>query len=312
MGNKKILLIAVSVLMIFVMTACGGNNNVPGGDKNGELNEKVQYPLTVKDSFDREIILDNEPQRVISVAPNITETIFALRKQDKLVGRTDFCDYPEAALSIEPIGSLQLPNIEKIVELKPDVVIASTHFQKEVLHKLEEVNIKVAVLYGEESFEGVYDTIRKVGILLNAEDKAEEVVSGMKGKVELAKSKVEGLDTPDVYYVISYGEFGDYTAGRDTFIARIIQMAGGKNAADDVEGWKYNLERLLEKDPDILICSKYFETKAGIQNTSGYKDLSAVKNGKLFEIDNNMLDRQGPRLADGLLEMAKIIHPDAF
>jgi len=81
-------------------------------------------------------------------------------------------------------------------------------------------------------------------------------VTEMKEKIEFVKSKVDGLEKPSVYYVLGYGEFGDYTAGRDTFISRMIGMAGGKNAADDVEGWKYNIESLLEKDPDILICSK--------------------------------------------------------
>jgi iron complex transport system substrate-binding protein len=105
---------------------------------------------------------------------------------------------------------------------------------------------------------------------------------------------------------------GDFTAGKGTFIGKMIEMAGGKNAADDVEGWSYSLEKLVEKNPDIMICSMYYDTKKGIQSTNGYKDLDAVKNGKLFEIDNNLLDRQGPRLADGLVELAKIIHPESF
>jgi len=99
----------------------------------------------LKDSYDREVNLDKEPERIVSVAPNITEIIFALGKQDKLVGRTDFCDYPEEAKNIESIGNIDQPNVEKIVELQPDVVIASSIFTKEMLQKLEEANIKVAI-----------------------------------------------------------------------------------------------------------------------------------------------------------------------
>lgn len=312
MKNKKILAAVLSLLLIFTFSSCNKFNDKSNSNGNVDLNDKVQYPITLKDSYGREVTLDKEPQRVISVAPTVTETVFALGKQDKLVGRTDFCDYPEAALSIESVGNIDQPNVEKIVELKPDLVIASSIFQKEVLEKLEEVNIKVAVIRSEESFEGAYDVIGKIGILLNCKDEARKIVNDMKEKVELVKSKVKDLDKPSVYYVIGFGEFGDYTAGRDTFIAHIIEMAGGKNVADDVDGWKYNIESLLEKDPDMLICSKYYDFKQGIMNTEGYKELTAVKNGRVFEIDNNMLDRHGPRLADGLVEMAKIIHPEAF
>ena len=102
------------------------------------------------------------------------------------------------------------------------------------------------------------------------------------------------------------------TAGKDTFIGQMIGMAGGKNAGDDITGWVYSLEKLVEKDPDMMICSKFYDTKAGILKTTGYGNLKAIKNNKLFEIDNNLLDRQGPRIADGLEALAKIIQPDAF
>ncbi|NLD45896.1 MAG: ABC transporter substrate-binding protein [Clostridiaceae bacterium] len=312
MKARNIVLFFITVLLAVQITGCSGSKENMSQD--GALKKEVQvsYPITVEDSFGRKIVLDHEPQRVVSIAPNITEAIYALNKEDRLVGRTDYCDYPPEVAQIESVGDIRQPNIERVLELKPDLVFASTHFQKETLSKLEEVNIKVAVLYGEESFDGVYDVIQKTGIFLNAQNEAEDLVKNMKDKVEMVKDKVRELEKPDVYYVVSYGKYGDYTAGRGTFIASLIETAGGKNAADDVEGWNYSLERLLEKDPDIMICSKYFESKAGIEGTNGYDSLKAVKGGKLFEIDNNMLDRQGPRLADGLYEMARIIHPEAF
>ena len=134
----------------------------------------------------------------------------------------------------------------------------------------------------------------------------------MKSKVNDVIEAVKDQPKPEIYYVVSYGEGGDYTATGETFISQIIEMAGGKNAADDAQGWKYNIEKLVEKDPDILICPKYFDSKQGIIQANGYKELTAVKEGRLFEIDNNMLDRQGPRIADGLEELAKILHPDQF
>ncbi|MBU5485628.1 ABC transporter substrate-binding protein [Clostridium sp. MSJ-11] len=308
---KKIIIGILSLIIIVSLTACG--KDVKNENENTTKQPvTTTYPLKIKDSYEREVTIDKEPERIISLGPNITEAIYALGKGDKLVGRTDFCDYPEEVKSVESIGSLQTPSIEKIVDLNPDIVIASTHFPKDVLKKLEDLGIKVVALYGEESFDGAYNTLEKMGQVLNTNDKAKEVVDGMKEKVEYVTSKVQGKGTPSVYYVIDFGQYGDYTATKETFIRNMIVMAGGKNVADDAEGWKYSVEKVLEKNPDMVIVSKYFDTKERIKVATGYKDLDAIKKGNLFEIDNNMLDRQGPRLADGLEALAKIIHPEAF
>lgn len=307
--NKKFISLALLLTMSLTLLVSCGKKNVSSDKKDSN---NTSYPITITDSYDREVIIDKKPQRIVSIAPNITETITALNAQDRLVGRTEFCDYPESVSSIESIGTLQEPNIEKIAELKPDVVIASTHFKKESLEKLEQLGIKVVVLYGEESFDGVYETIEKVSKVIGEEEAGNKIVKDMKAKVEDVLNKVKDAKKPVVYYVVGFGQYGDYTAGKDTFIAQLIDMAGGTNAANDVEGWKYSIEKLVEKNPDILICSKFFDSKAGIMQTNGYKDLTAVKEGRLFEIDNNILDRQGPRLAEGLEELAKIIHPELF
>ncbi|MCY6369645.1 ABC transporter substrate-binding protein [Clostridium ganghwense] len=314
--RKNFMLILLILMMIFTITACTNKSNKSERkndvQQSKEVKGETKYPLTIKDSYEREVIIEKEPQKIISIAPNITETIFDLGKKDKLIGRTEYCDYPKEVEKIEVIGSLKTPNIEKITELKPDLIIASTHFNKKTLKKLEDLGMKVVVLYGEETFDGAYETIEKVGTVLNAQDKAAEIVSSMKKKVEDIKKKVEVENKPSVYYVVTYGKGGDYTAGKGTFIGQMIEMAGGKNAADDVEGWKYSIERLIEKNPNMLVCSSRFDTKKGIENTNGYKDLDAVKNDKLYEIDENLITRQGPRLTDGLEELAKIIHPEAF
>lgn len=303
----------VSVILLFALILGSAGCAVDEGDKprNGQVVDEVVYPLTVVDSEGREVRIEKEPERVIAIGPNITETIYALGEQDKMVGRTDYCDYPEEVKQIDSVGGLRAPNVEKIVALEPDLVMGSTHFKAEVVQKLEALNVKVLVLYEKENFEGVYATIGKVGRVLNAKEKADEVVSEMRQKVREVRNKVTGRESPRVYYVVGFGE-QNFTAGKDTFIGQLIETAGGKNAADDVEGWQYSLERLVEKNPDMLICSKYYDAKEGIRNANGYKDLDAVKNNQLYEIDNNLLDRQGPRLADGLTELAKIIHPDAF
>ena len=134
----------------------------------------------------------------------------------------------------------------------------------------------------------------------------------MKEKVKDVTTKVKDLAKPKTYYVVGFGEYGDFTAGGDTFISDIIKMAGGDNVAKDSKGWSYSLEKIVEDNPDIFICSEYFNTKETLINSPGYKEIPAIKNGKLYTIDNNKIVRQGPRIADGLEELARILHPEAF
>ena len=306
--RKSIISIVLAVFVCFVFSACG-NKTVNNTKK--ETNAVV-YPLKVVDSYNRTVTIEKEPKRIITIAPNIAEGIYALGKGGNLVGRSDYDDYPTETKKVPSVGGLLKPNIEKIVELKPDVVIASTHFDKDVIKKLENLNIKVLVLYGEENFTGVYDTMSKLGQVVNATEKSQSIITDMKKKVADITDKVKNAKKPTVYYVAGFGKSGDFTAGKDTFIGNMIEIAGGKNVADDVIGWKYSVEKLVEKNPDVLICSKFFETKKGIEATTGYKDLKAVKGGKLLEIDDNTVVRQGPRLAEGLEAMAKLIHPELF
>lgn len=308
--SKRILSLIMVIIVCFVLGAC--SKQKPVEVKKADVGVSVTYPLKVIDSYNREVTIDKEPTRIISIAPNITETIFSLGKGDKLVGRSDYCDYPQEVSKVTSVGLLTDPSIEKIIELKPDVVIASTHFAKEVLKKLEDLNIKVLVLYGEENFNGVYDTIVKTAEVLNAKEQGDKIVADMKKKVDSVTTKVKDAKKLNVYYVVGFGKTGDFTAGKGTFIGSLLEMAGANNAANDVEGWKYSIEKLVDKNPDILVCSEFYDSKKGIEATAGYKDLKAVKEGKLLEIDDNLITRQGPRLADGLEEMAKLIHPELF
>lgn len=306
--KRNILAVIMTLLICFAVTACGKSTTAG----NTQTVKNTSYPLKIVDSYNRNVTIEKEPKRIISISPSITETIFALGKGSELVGRTDYCDYPEQAKKVSSIGDMMNPSIEKIVALKPDVVIVSNMFNKDTIKKLEDLKITVVVLYGKENFDGVYDNITKVAEVINANEKSKTIVSDMKKKVADVEAKVKSAKKPSVYYVVSYGKSGDYTAGKDTFVGNMIEMAGGKNAAGDTTGWKYSLEKLVQNNPDIIICTKFYDTKKGIESATGYKDLKAVKDGKLLEIDNNLLDRQGPRQADGLEALAKLIHPELF
>ncbi len=330
---KKIL----SMLLIFVLAisfvACGNTNEK--ATNNVEVNESANteeetteevkeevkevinavvtvFPLVVTDGFDREVTIESEPQTILSLAPSITEIVFSLGLGDRLVGRTDYCNFPEEANAIESIGSLREPNIEAIIALNPELVIASTHFSEEVLVKLEEAGLTVAVLTAQENFDGVYKIIGQIGEIFNVDENAKVLVSDMKSEVASILSAVEGVEKKSVYYVVGFGEWGDYSATGDTFIHEMLEMAGGENIASDGLDWKFNIETVIERDPEVVICSELFDTKSTLEVTDKYMDLTAVKKGRLLEINPDILSRQGPRLAEGLKAIAKLLHPELF
>lgn len=292
-----------ALLIMMTFTTLFASNNSESINTSDE-----DVYLKIVDSREREVLLHSEPQRIISLAPSITETIYALDSGNKLVGRTDYCNYPTKVQSVKTIGTLYEPNIEKIIELNPDIIIASSHFRKDLLSKLEDLGINVIIIDEYNTIDGVYRNIIEIGEILNKKEEATQLISSIDQRIKDIKQQVKDLTRPTVYYVIGYGEYGDYTAGGDTYISALIEAAGGNNIAKDSKGWSYSLEKIIEKNPEMLICSKYYDTKAGISQATGYKDLPSVLNGHIYTIDNNLIDRQGPRIAEALEALVQVIH----
>jgi iron complex transport system substrate-binding protein len=300
MKVKKIL--AVIIVVIIITSVFSGCNT---GKSTGGY-------LTFTDTSGAEIVLSEEPMKVVSLAPSVTEIIYALGAGERLIGRTKYCNYPAEAEKVEIIGTLKEPNIEVIISLEPDIVIAAAHFPEETGKILKEAGIKVAVIYGENSFESVYDSINTMAEIFNKERNGKKIVNDMKAKVEKVEKKVKGIqDKKTVYYALSAGK-SDYTATGDTFISDMFEMAGGINIAKDATGWGYNKETLLEKDPDVIIASDYVKAE-DFMKMEPYNELSASKNKKVYNMSTaDMLNISGPRLADGLTELAEIIYPEIF
>lgn len=303
---KKLIIVATAVITMGTFVACGTSN--------GKINEGKDKPfsVTITDSTGETITLDKKPERIVSLAPSTTEIVAALGAEDKLVGRTKYCNYPETITKLPEVGGTMDPNVEKIIELQPDLVVGSTHVSQEVIDKLREVGIATVFVNEQQDFDGTYSAIEKVGQLIGEEDKATEVVAAMKKKVEETTKKVEEVASGEklkVYYCIGYGDY-DSTAGGDTFIGEIINLSGGINIAQDVQGWSYSKEKIVENDPDIIIVPSHSNMIEGLKTADFYKDLRAVKEGKVFEIDGDMISRQGPRVADAFEEMARVINPE--
>ena len=316
--SKWISLLCV-IALLFSFSACGTNNDSSKTDSTNaqdtqitdeQTGKQTSYPLTVTDAYGNDVIITEEPTRIISVSPSITENLFAIDAGDLLVGRTDYCDYPQEVSAITSVGAIDSPSMETIVELEPDLVIASSIFTEDSYEQITDLGIPVVILTDATDIYGVYTMLETLGEITNHSEETTEVISQMVASISDTQEKITGLEKPSVYYVLGYGEYGDYTAGGDTFVGNIIELAGGDNIAKDVSGWSYSLESLIEADPDIIILPEGM--KADFIASPNYSSLSAVVNDQVYEIDQNQLERQGARNADAVLALAGIFYPDVF
>lgn len=264
--------------------------------------------ITVKDSQDREVTFAEAPKTVISMGPNMTELLYALGLEDRLVGNTTYCDYPEAAQKVEKIGTLMEPDFEKIAELKPALALCSTHISDETVAKLDELKIQALCLYDSENLEGLKGIITTVGKVFQVEDAAQKLNESVFSRIDAIRNKTKDMDKVSCYYVVGFGESGDYTAGGNTFINGILEAAGAENIAKDVEGWKYSVEQLVEKDPQVILVPNWAADTFGKE--APYDQLTAVKEGRVFPVDDNLFSRQGPRNADAVELVDQLIHPE--
>ena len=266
------------------------------------------YPLSLVDSYGNQTVIPSEPMRIVSCAPNITELLFKLDAGAKIVGRTDYCNYPAEVSEIPSVGSIDIPSIEAIVALEPDLIIASSIFTESSYNALTELGYTVVVYHEEYDLNGVGKMIRSVGEIVNRIDQGNAAIGEMDALIEEAVSRTIGKDRPTVYYAVSFGEYGDYTAGGDTYIHQLIDKAGGDNIAADVTGWSFSIERLIETDPDVILVNQYM--LEDFFSTEPYSGLSAVRNGRVYGIDSDLLERQGYRNAEGIERLVSFFYPE--
>jgi iron complex transport system substrate-binding protein len=303
MKFNKIFRMLILSMALLLLSGCSGKLSI-GNDSS--------YPMTIMDNSGMNVVIEKEPQKVVSLSPVTTEIIAAVGGIDKLVGKTSYCDYPKEIKDIDEIGDLITVNIEKIVELEPDLVIGSAYLDQGVREQLENAGVTVVTIYTEDSFEGTYKDIETIGKILGKVKEADKVVADMKTKVETIKEKVAKAKTePSVYFVVGFGAGGEFTATGDTFIHEMIEMAGGKNIAYDGVQWSFSLEKIVERNPEQVIYSSVLDKNELIMS-NGFKDLDSIRKGNVFSIEANLIERTGPRLAEGLEALAKLIHPELY
>ncbi len=257
----------------------------------------------------------NEGKRIITLAPADFEIMYDLGAEDQLVGRSDYCDYPTQGASVESVGECLLPDTEKIIALKPDVVIAEYMLtDQDVLDGLVNAGINVVASPSPNTVEGIYEKINKLAEITGKQEKATEIIDLM--KLAMTKHVDEKLSSAQpapvsVYYVVDTGEYGEYTATGDTFINEIINAAGKMhNVAENATGWTYTAEQLILDDPDYIIGMAEHIQK--IRENPQYKNLTAVKVGHAVAFDINILSRPTPRaVLEGIPLLRETLHVDS-
>lgn len=274
------------------------------------VNATIEPVVSIIDSRNKTISLPYVPQRIVSLSPNITETLFALGLGEKVVGRTDYCDYPPEAASIAAMGDLLSPSIEKILSMEPDLVIIGDIGQAQTVDAIETGGVPIAYINEPGTMDGTYRIIEQVGKITGTDVQAKQLVSKMKKTIAEATAHLPATNRPTVYYVTGFGEWGDFTATGDTYLHDVITLAGGINIASDAVNWSYQVELLLANDPDILILPALWgttpeETKQNFVSHPPYSSLTAVKNDKIItSVENNIMERQGPRSAEAVAQLA--------
>ena len=270
---------------------------------------------TVTDQLGRQVQVPRHPQRIVSMAPSITEIIFALDLSDRLVGATQFSDYPSAAELLPRVGSYVHLDVEKIVALNPDLCIAVKDGNPiSVVSKLESVALPVYAV-DPRNLEAVMDTLMELGRLLDVSDRAEAIVADMDGRIKQVQARVAGVShKPTVFFQIGISPI--VSIGNRTFIHELIVMAGGINLAQGHTPYpRFSKEQVIGLRPEVMIITSMAREAVFDQVQTDWRqwpELPAVKNDRIYLVDSNVFDRATPRLVDGLEMLARLIHPHLF
>ncbi len=268
--------------------------------ENPPLANAVQTREIV-DDLGRTVKIPGKIERAVSLAPNLTEIVFAVGAGGKLVGVTSYCDYPADAQNIAKIGDTLKPNIETIVALKPEIVFVSTASQIETFTQILDAQNIAYFVTNPDSLEGIYKSINQIGEILGTGEKAREVVQNLQNRVTEIENKTGNLDKTKVFVQLDKSL---YTIGKDSFLTDLIERGGGVSVTKTVETAypKLSKETVLALNPQVIILSDSADNR---EPNEVFANSDAVKNGKVFRINADILSRPAPRIVDALEQIAE-------
>ncbi len=272
----------------------------------------------IVDQLGRTVVLKGIPKRIMSLAPGNTEVLFALGLGDRVVGVTTYCNYPPEAKDKEKVGGFSTPDLEKVVALAPDLILAAPIHEKEVIPALERHGLTVLALT-PETLDEVLEAIELTGTATGTGEAAQQLTGNMKDKMRVISDATAGLsarERPKVFYVVWHEPL--MAAGKDTFIDELITRAGGINIIDNLSQYPtVDLEVVLQNNPDVIICNSGHGSGGEspikwAQSEPRLKNVAARQSGRVYEIDGDLVNRAGPRIVDGLEQMLQFLHHGIF
>lgn len=261
--------------------------------------------ISFKDYYGRDKQIKKQPQRIVSLSPGITELLFDLGESERLVGRTDFCIHPPQAEKIKSMGGISDASLEMIVASQPDIVFTASMVSKQMVERMEDLGLNVVCLPERSKISDVYETVGLLGRIFGKEQLCDSLINDMKQKITDIEKLIPQDKKPIVYYVVGFGDMGDYTAGGDTFINDIISLAGGENMAKDLNGWSIGKEEIFARQPDFIIVRK--EDLKRFVSTPPYNELNAVKENRVMGIESSLTDCQTLRSVEAINQISDFI-----
>lgn len=313
-----------AILATFLLAACGtddakkDNTPVNGSSQTEDQasEEVAEFPLTLTDAVGNDITLEQAPETIVSMIPSNTEILFALGLNDEIVGVNDWDNYPEEALEKEKIGGMEF-NVEKIVSMTPDVVFAHESMLgtgEEGLQQLRDAGINVFVVKNAADFEQTYETIKTIGQATGKTEEAAKIIEDMKAKVEEVLAKTAKVENEKRVFIETSDVPEIYAPGKNTFMQQILDMIGAENVVTEEDWVMISPEEIVKQNPDVIIVMYSYvpDIVESVKKRDGFSDITAVKEERVVQVDENLTSRTGPRLALGLEEIAKAIYPEAF
>jgi len=298
--HVKTLTAVVLIFLILCFDGCRGR---------GAEGVKAVETREVTDDLGRKVSLPVKITRVVSLAPSLTENIFAVGAGDRLVGDTTYCNYPEEAKYVQKVGDTITPNLETIVALKPDVVFVSTASQLESFKNVLEQNHIAVYVTNPNSLDSVLSDLRTLGDLLGTLDRTSELLNEMQERLSGVSEGVQGEKPVLVFVQISKEPL--FTIGKGSFLTELVGKAGGRSVTSDVTGGypKLSKETALALNPEVIILS---DSEDNREPNEVFRNSPAVKNGRVYRVNADLLSRPGPRLVDALEQIARDLHPEKF
>ncbi len=316
---------AILVLLTLTLAACATTAPTPTAAPQASATPAAPATaapggsaVTVTDDAGRAVTIPAPPARIVSLAPSTTEIAFALGLGTRVVAVDTFSDYPPEAKALTKVNTSPL-NMEQVVGLKPDLILAAGITSPDDVKKMADLKLPVLVVGAPTAnFANIMSSITLVGKATGSVDKAKTVTDAMQAKLDSFKAKFAAAKTkPKVFWELDATDPSKpYTPGPGSFVNDMITLAAGTNVAADAKSpyAQINAEQVVASNPDIIILSDaaYGVTVESVKARKGWSAISAVKNDKVFPIDDNLVSRPGPRIVDGLEAVGKLIHPELF